>query len=136
MSAASGSGSGGLFAAARNSAATLLTAGRTRLELLGNEIKEEKLRAVRLLLVSQLLAFCLALGTILGVGLLVVLFWEQRAALLGGFCVFFFASAGVAYVGLQRAIRSPDRMFSASLAELGADLSQLKAAARNESRTD
>jgi len=70
MSAASGSSSG-LFAAARNSAATLLTAGRTRLELLGNEIKEEKLRAVHLLLVSQLLAFCLALGTILGVALLV-----------------------------------------------------------------
>ena len=135
MSAASGSSSG-LFAAARNSAATLLTAGRTRLELLGNEIKEEKLRAVHLLLVSQLLAFCLALGTILGVALLVVLFWEQRAAVLGGFCVLFFAVAGVAYVGLQRAVRSPDRMFSASMAEFGADLSQLKAAARNESRTD
>ncbi len=135
MSEASGSGSG-VFAAAKNSAATLLTAGRTRLELLGNEIKEEKLRAVRLLLVSQLLAFCLALGTILGVALLVVVFWDNRAAVLGAFCTLFFAIAAFAYASLQRTIRTPDRLFSASIAELGEDLRQLQAATRNESRAD
>lgn len=133
MSEPRGSG-GGLFAAAKNSAATLLSAGRTRLELLGIELKEEKLRAIRLLLVSQLLAFCLALGTIIGVALLVVVFWDDRVAVLGGFCAFFFVVAGLAYSRLRSAIMSPDHMFSASLAEIGNDLGELQAAARDETR--
>jgi uncharacterized membrane protein YqjE len=44
----------GLFTGTRNGALALLGSGRTRLELLGNELKEEKLRAVRLLLWSQM----------------------------------------------------------------------------------
>ena len=75
-------GSGGLFAGATNGATALLATGRTRLELLGNELKEEKLRAVRLLLLSQMLAFCAALGTVLLVALLVVVYWENRAIVL------------------------------------------------------
>ena len=126
----------GLFAAARNSAATLLSSGRTRLELLGNEVKEEKLRAARLLLLSQMVAFCLAIGTILAVGLLVVLFWDNRVAVLACFSALFLAVAGLAFIALRTALRTPGHLFAASLAELDADLSQLRAAARNESRSD
>ncbi|EXI77537.1 MAG: putative membrane protein [Candidatus Accumulibacter appositus] len=129
-------GGGGLFAGTRNGAIALLGTGRTRLELLGNELKEEKLRAVRLLLWSQMLAFCVALGTILLVGLLVVVFWEQRVVLLATTGVLFIACGGLAYIALQRSMRRPDHLFAASLAQLEEDLRQLKQAAGDESRAD
>lgn len=124
------------MAATKNSAATLLAAGRTRLELLGNEIREEKLHALRLLLLSQIFAFCLMVGTILAVALLIVVFWDHRVLLLGGFVASFFVVGGFAYVALRRSLHSDRRLFSASIAELGEDLRQLKGAARNESATD
>ncbi|MBK7952806.1 MAG: phage holin family protein [Candidatus Accumulibacter sp.] len=128
--------SGGLLAATRNSAATLLATGRTRLELLGNEIKEEKLRAVRVVLLSQVAAFCLMIGTILAVGLLIVVFWDNRLLVLGGFIAFFWAAGGFAYVALRRSLSSTRKPFASSIAELGEDLRQLRGAARNESGTD
>ena len=124
------------MAATKNSAATLLAAGRTRLELLGNEIREEKLHALRLLFLSQIFAFCLMVGTILAVALLIVVFWDHRVLLLGGFVASFFVVGGFAYVALRRSLHSDRRLFSASIAELGEDLRQLKGAARNESATD
>lgn len=129
-------GSGGLFAGATNGATALLATGRTRLELLGNELKEEKLRAVRLLLLSQMLAFCAALGTVLLVALLVVVYWEDRAIVLAWSLVLILACGGFAYTALQRATRRPDRLFAASLAELDEDLRQLKRAAGHESSAD
>jgi len=131
-----GKGGRGLFAGTRNGALALLASGRTRLELLGNELKEEKLRAVRLLLWSQMLAFCVALGTILLVCLLVVVFWEQRVVLLASTGVLFVACGGLAYIALQRGMRRPEHLFAASLAQLEEDLRQLKQAAGDESRAD
>jgi uncharacterized membrane protein YqjE len=136
MSETSDSDRGGLLAAAKNSAATLLASGRTRLELLGNEIKEEKLRAIRLLLVSQAVAFCLLVGTVLAIALLLALFWDNRVALLGSFSCLFFAVAGLAYLALKRLTEAPENLFSTSIAELEKDLRQLKGAASNESRAD
>ena len=125
-------GSNSLFGSARNGAAALLSTGRTRLELLGNELKEEKLRAVRLLLLSQLLAFCLAIGMILLVAMLVVIFWESRVIVLACAVGLFVVGSGFAYAALKRAMHRPDRLFAASVAELGEDLRQLKGAARDE----
>jgi uncharacterized membrane protein YqjE len=102
MSESASSASGGLLAATRNSAATLLATGRTRLELLANEISEEKLRAVHLLLLSQVAAFCLMVATILAIGVLLVLFWDNRLAILGGLTAFFLAGSGLAYLALRR----------------------------------
>ena len=120
-------GRGGLFAALKNSAATLLASGRTRLELFANEIEEEKLRAVRILAMLLGAAFCLGFGALVLILFLTVLFWESRILVLG-------VSAGVLLVagylfagGLQRALQRPERMFAASLAELEEDLRQLKA---------
>lgn len=127
---------GGLFAGATNGAAALLATGRTRLELLGNELKEEKLRAVRLLLLSQMLAFCTAMAALLLVALLVVVYWESRVVVLSSSLALFLAGSGIAYIALQRNTRRPDRLFAASLAELDEDLRQLKRAAGHESSAD
>ena len=119
---------GGLFAALKDIAATLLVSGQTRLELLGNEIEEEKLRAVQLLLVAQFMAFCLLLGIVLAVGLLTLLWWDNRLFVLGASSFVFLAIGGYLYGVFRRTARRSDRVFAASIAELQEDLRQLKAA--------
>lgn len=132
MSGAGGDGGGGLLAATRASSVTLLAALRTRLELLANELQQEKLRAMRLLLLSQLFAFCLALATILAIGLLVVLHWEDRVAILAAAAAFFFLAAAFGCYSLRNAARRNDALFAASMGELEEDIRQLKAAAGSE----
>jgi uncharacterized membrane protein YqjE len=82
------------------------------------------------------MVFCLALGTILLVALLLAVYWEYRVVLLASSGVLFIACSGLAYVALQRSMRRPEHLFAASLAQLEEDLRQLKQAAGDESRTD
>ena len=56
-----------LFNALRSIAATLLASGKTRLELLGNELAEEKIRFVRLLVFALAMVFCFAFGALVAV---------------------------------------------------------------------
>lgn len=126
----------GLFTSLKNVSATLLATGRTRLELLGNELEEEKLRVTRLLLIAEAMMFCLGIGILLLVALLAILFWDNKIAIVGGFAGLFLLLGGVFYRALMRATQRQDKPFASSLAELEEDLRQLKAAARNESSAD
>ena len=65
MSESGGAANRGLFTALRNIASVLLASGKTRLELLGNEIEEEKLRLLELFLMAQGMAFCFGVGTLI-----------------------------------------------------------------------
>ena len=121
-------GRGGLFTALKNIAGTLLASGRTRLELLANEIEEEKLRAVHTLLMVLATAFFLGAGMIVLILFLTALFWESRVLVLGLSCSLLLV-LGVSFLfGLRRALHRPERMFAASIAELEEDLRQLKTA--------
>ena len=126
------SSNGGLFSALKGIGATLLVAGKTRLELLGNEIEEEKLRAIQLLLVAQGMAFCLAVGVVLTVGLLVLLFWDSRLLTVGFSALVFLGLGAYFYRLFKQLSQRSDRAFAASIAELQEDLRQLKAAASHE----
>lgn len=121
-------GSGGIFASVKNLAATLVAMGRTRLELLGNEIAVEKQRFVNLFLLAQVLVLCLILGVILLVVLMALLFWDQRLLVIAGMAAFFLGLAGYLYLRVQRLLHPPEPVFANSLAELKEDLRQLKAA--------
>ncbi len=123
------SGSEGLFASLKHLAATFVAMGRTRLELLGNEIAIEKQRLLRLLLLSQALLFCLGLGVILLVALTVLLFWDQRLIVVGALVIIFLGVAGFVYAAIGRLLSPPQSVFAGSLAELEEDLRQLKKAA-------
>ena len=136
MSDRSSGVSGGILAATKNGAATLLATGRTRLELLGNEFGEEKLRAIRLLLLAQTASFCLIVGTILVLGVLTVLFWEQRLVLLIVLSAGFLLAGGVALLALRRASRGRRHLFTTSIAELEQDIRLLQGAVRSEPRAD
>lgn len=127
-------GSEGLFASVKHLAATLVAMGRTRLELLGNEIAVEKQRFMSLFLLSQVLVLCLILGVILGVVLLALLFWEQRVLVVGGMALFFLGLAGYLYIRVQRLLHPPESVFDSSLAELEEDLRQLRTASGHEKK--
>lgn len=126
----------GLFAALKNIAATLLASGRTRLELLGTEFEEEKLRAIRLLVAALAMVFCLGVATLLLVGLLALVFWESRILVIGGFAGLFLLLGVIAYKALVHATQRTQPPFANTLAELEEDLRQLKAAARHGSTAD
>jgi uncharacterized membrane protein YqjE len=128
----SGSASNGLFSALRNIAATLLASGKTRLELLSNEIEAEKLRAVELLFAVLAIAFCFGVGLILAVILLAMSFWEQRLAVLTVCALVFLVLGGVLLARLRRESRRSERIFAASVTELEQDLRQLSETASHE----
>ena len=127
-----GGETGGLLSALKNIAATLLSSGRTRLELLSNEIEEGKLRAIQLGMLAGGALFCFAMGIVLVVALLVALFWEQRLAVLGMFSAAFLTLGGFFLMRLKQASHRPDKIFSATLAELEEDLRQLRSMAGHE----
>ncbi|APW40099.1 hypothetical protein RD110_25225 [Rhodoferax koreense] len=110
-------------------AVSLLGTGHTRLKLLGNEIHTEKLRILRQLGFAAGMIFCAGLAILLAVALLVVLFWDQRVALLAGLTLLFAALGIFFYTSLRRSSEDAENLFAASLAELQEDLRQLKSAA-------
>ncbi len=132
MSDVQGGTAGGLLSALKSMAATLLASGKTRLELIANELQVEKLRTIQLVLMAMAMVFCFGLALILGVALLVALFWEQRLLLLGIFSGLFFALAGFFLYRFKQETQRPDKIFAASLAELQEDLRQLRAMVGHE----
>lgn len=129
-------GGEGLFVSLKNLAATLVAMSHSRLELIGNEIEAEKLRALRILLLMQALVFCVGLGVLLALVLIALLLWDQRVTVIAVFAVIFIGSAGFLYAALRRTLRRPEPVFVASLAELQEDLRQLKATSGHGSTPD
>lgn len=107
---------------------TLTSIASTRLELLANELQEERLRITQMLFFALAALFCFAIGTLLLTAFIVVLFWdEHRLAALGGLSALFFASGALISVSLRNKAQARSKLFSASLAELARDREQLGA---------
>ncbi len=126
----------GFLAALQAIAVTLLAIGQTRLELLGNEIEAEKLRAVRMLLLAQAITFCAALGVLLLVALVALVMWEQRLGVVAAFAVLFLVAAAHFYRVLMRMVNFAQPAFAATLAELKEDMRQLNAASSHARTPD
>jgi uncharacterized membrane protein YqjE len=120
----------GLFAALKNILATLLSIGRTRAELLAVEIEEEKYRLIAMWAKAIGAAFLIALGVIMAVFSLALAFWEQRVLVFGLFAVLFLGVAALLVLSLRQQAKAPSRLFRSSLAELDADIAQLRGSAR------
>lgn len=121
-------GDGGVWAAARDKAITLLALGQTRLELLGNELEVARITAMRQLMLAQALLFCVGLGVVLTVVGLALLFWEQRLLVVALAGALVWALALYFYLAMRTSAKESEPLFNASLAELQEDLRQLKAA--------
>lgn len=116
----------GLFAALKNTLATLVAIGKTRAELLVTEIEEEKLRLMSLWSKAIGAAFLLAVGVVLGIFSLVLAFWEQRVLVCAVLAMIFVAAALFLIASLKRQAAQPSKLFRTSLSELEADMAQLR----------
>lgn len=114
--------SSGLLVSLRRLLATLTGVVATRLELLANELQEERLRLVQMLLFALFAVFCLCMGVLLLTLFLVVLFWdEHRLAVLAVLILAFFAAGGWLLLQLRAKWRQGSKLFSASIGELAKD---------------
>lgn len=118
----------GLLDSARRLLGTLTAIVSTRLELLANEIHEERLRLTQMLFFALAALFCFGMGLLLITVFIVVLFWnDHRLAVLGGLSLVFF-SAGVSLaISLRSKAQAKPKLFSASLGELAKDRAHLEA---------
>ncbi|MBS4095894.1 MAG: phage holin family protein [Sulfuricella sp.] len=116
----------GVFGSLKKLAVTLLGVAQTRLEILSNEIQEEKIRIGQILVLGFVALFFIALGIVFLAAFLTVLFWEtHRLFVLGTLTLLFFA-AGAAAVLLARAkANEGSRLFTDSLGELAKDKQHL-----------
>jgi uncharacterized membrane protein YqjE len=100
---------------------------RTRLEILGTELEEERIRFAQLALAVAAIAFCLQMAVLLFVIFLVVFLWDtHRLVTLGAFAAFFLAAGVAGVLVLKRHLARRPKMFASSLGELVKDEERLK----------
>jgi uncharacterized membrane protein YqjE len=118
---------GGLLASLRVLLATLIETLHTRLELLGVELEEEKLRLIRLLGYCAAAFFLLGAGTVFFAIFVAVAIWDDHRLLVMGIFTAVFLGGGLAalYFAAQT-VRATSRLFAASLAELARDHRELE----------
>lgn len=117
-----------LFVSLKSLILTLLAIGKTRAELLVNEVEEEKYRLMSLWATAVGAAFLFAVGLVLLVAFIALVFWEQRVLVFGLAAGFFLMTAVFLVLALRRQISQPSRLLRASLAELETDMAQLQRA--------
>lgn len=116
----------GLMASLRRLTANFTVVVGTRLELLANEVEEEKLRLGRLFLLGSLTMLFFGLAVMLATVFVVVLFWDSHPLLVvGGLTGLFALLAVFSARALRAEADAGSKLFSASLAELAKDHQQL-----------
>lgn len=118
----------GLFASAKGLVGTGVTLIHNRLELLGVELAEERVRLISMLAYGGAAFLCIAAGLIFLSIFLTVLLWDGNRLLALGIFSALFLGAGIASLTLAMNLgRSGSKLFSASLAELRKDRDALSA---------
>lgn len=118
---------GGLLHSIRHLAGNLLAAAQTRLEILATEIEEERLRLEQLLLVALAAAFCLALGIVLTIALIVLYFWDTHRLLSVGTLAAAFLAVGVVFgLILRDKAKTRPKPFAVTRGELAKDRDMLR----------
>ena len=122
-----GSPAGGLLDLLKTLARPLLAQGQTRLEILGNEIEEQRALFLSEVLLAVVAAFFLGLGVVFA-ALFVVLVVPSdfRPHVLGLFAIVFFAACAAVFPVLRVARRDRPRTFSVTIRELAKDRESLK----------
>lgn len=126
MAEENGAAQGGLFSSLKAVSANLLGIVQTRLELLANDVAEERERLTTLLVLALVSLFSLGVGIVLLALLVVVALWEShRLVALGALISFFLiAGIGVGWLAIHK-LRSSPRLFDASITELARDRQNL-----------
>jgi uncharacterized membrane protein YqjE len=118
---------GGLLHSIKHLAQTLLGAAQTRLEILATEIEEERVRLEQMLLVALAAAFCLVMGIVLCVALVVVYFWDTHRLLAVGMLAAGFLAAGVVLgLILRDKAKTRPKPFAITRGEMAKDRAMLR----------
>lgn len=116
----------GLLASLSQLLGTVLATVQVRLALLGNELEHEKLRLFDSMLWAALALVLLALGSLLLVAFIVVLFWDShRLQALGVLAVLLLSAGAWLLLRARERLRQPGGLFHASVNELGRDRARL-----------
>jgi uncharacterized membrane protein YqjE len=119
----------GLFGSVKTLLSTLLGMAQTRLELLANELEEERHHLIRLQFYGLLTLFFFCMGMVLLTLLAIVAFWDTyRLLAIGLVAAAYLVIAAGLIVCVVRQVRHKPRLFSVSLAELAKDRAALESA--------
>jgi len=111
--------SAGLLGSVRRLGENALAIVQNRLELLIIEFREEKSRVISLGVWAGAMLFLSFLAIVALMLTLTFIFWEQRVAVMAGFCAFFFVGAIGSLLALKSKIKTPP--FSETVSQLKKD---------------
>lgn len=95
---------------------------QTRLELLANDLEDERVRTLQIVVLGSIALLCATVGLMLVTAWVVVAFWEQhRLATLAILALIWFVGSGIALWALKARADARRKLFSTSLAELRRD---------------
>ena len=121
--------SAGLLGSLQRLAGTVLELGQVRLELLGTEIEEQKLRALAALLWAAAGVALLAVGLAVLAAAVLATFWDSaRGAAFAALLVIYLGAGAFALWRARRSLATPAGAFAASAGELARDRSALSSA--------
>jgi uncharacterized membrane protein YqjE len=110
----------------------LLALFGTRIELLGVELREESLRAQRLLVIGAVAAFFLGAALVLAGILFVVALWDSHRLLALGALIVLYGGLGIGLLlHIRLSARKAPLPFSATAREIEADLELLRQTSSN-----
>jgi uncharacterized membrane protein YqjE len=117
---------GGLLSSLRRMAGTLLEIGQVRLQILGTELQQEKLRLFDALLLAGVGLFLFVIGAVLLCGFVIMLFAEgYRLAALGVLTLAFIGGGILSMRAGGQRLNGPSHMFKATLDEIARDRESL-----------
>lgn len=120
-----------LIASVSGLMATALDIGRTRLELLTVELREEVHRTAEQLVLGLAAVLAAAAGVLFAGLAIIFAFWDTHRILAAVLVTMgFFAVAAITGLLLRSRLRSRPRFLQATLAELGRDEGQLRGRSR------
>src|SRR6266536_1522494 len=112
----------GIMEALRSCLGTWVALLKTRVELIGTELEEQREWLEKLVILSVVALFCLSFGIVFLTLFITMLFWaEYRQYVLGGFAALYLATGIWAVLAMKKKARNKPRMFAATVAELAKD---------------
>lgn len=112
-------------------AATLMAIVHTRLELAAIEMEEESLRFLAYFGLCLLALLCISMTIVLLAFFVVVLFWDTyRIAAILWLALGFTVAAAAIVLGVRNSFRNKPKLLSYTIAELGKDVTSMKAMAK------
>ena len=115
-----------MLATLRRLAATAVALLQTRLELIAAELDEERNRLIRLLLLSVVAGFFLAIGVVTLTIFVILLAWDKHGLLAAGLLTAIYLGIGIAVaLSVRKLASARSKLLSATLGELRKDRDEL-----------